>query len=137
MCDERSKLRYDQVTRNQAAIDRALAAPYSAFLRNQDLFLNAMRAAAAELDVDEGSAVQADLSPEQAWFSQWLAAVSEWAPSADQAQDLLNGIAYLLALLAFAITMASPDTNVDELLAATSLLFGAGAYVIRFVNRRG
>jgi hypothetical protein len=54
-----------------------------------------------------------------------------------QAQDLLQALAYLLAVLAFTITMASPDSDVDGLLSVTSLLFGAGAYVIRFVSRRG
>jgi hypothetical protein len=127
---------FEQLARNQEALNRALAGPYAAFLRNEELFLNAMRAVAgaSEFEIDEGAASATDLTEEEAWLYQWAAAIREWSPSAQQAQDLLNALAFLLGVLALAITIAAPECNVDELLGAVGLLFTAGAYAIKFVS---
>jgi len=119
-----------RMLRNQDALSRAVSGPYSAILRQQDLVLQAMTAVAGALDDEE--TVGAD---QVAWTADWLDGLRDWTPSPEAAAEFLNALAFIVGILAFAITLAGPDTNVDELLTAAGLLFTAGAYAIRKLHR--
>jgi hypothetical protein len=126
----------EQIRRNQEALTRALAEPYAAVLRNQDVFLTAMAAAAAAAEVDAAHGIAAEGEPHLVWLHDWVEAITDWAPTAEQARELLNALSFLLAVIALAFALSSPDTLTDELLSAASILFAAGAYVVGFVSRR-
>jgi hypothetical protein len=106
------------------------AAPYASLLRNQELILSAMAAAALAAEEEPGEA------EEVPWLTEWAAAVADWAPTREQAGELLNALSWLVAMIALGIMMAGPDpASRDVALASVSLLFGAGAIVLKYTNR--
>ena len=126
----------EQIQRNQDVLNRALAGPYSAVLRNQDVFLTAMAAVAAAAEVDAAQDIEAEGNPQLLWLHDWVEAITDWAPTAEQARELLNALSFLLAVIALATALSSTDTLTDALLSAASILFAGGAYVVGFVSRR-
>lgn len=121
------------IGRNQQALAAGVTGPYAALLANQDLFVSAMRAAAGAGDFDVGS-IDESPSTEAAWLVQWDEAISLWAPSRQQALDLLAALGFLIGLVAFGVTLMAPDGPTDEVLTAVSLLFGAGSMLIKYVG---
>lgn len=124
-----------QLQTHQEALGAALAGPFAATARNQDLMRVVMEAAAAadaEADVDASDRTDAE---QVTWLEEWSAAVADWAATWQQVQEFLTALALLLGLVVYAAGQTETEVAQD-LLEPAGLLCAAGAILISWVRRR-